>query len=429
MSNNPENSLNLNRWAPSGSEPASGELAFGGPALGHYDVVVVGARAAGAATAMLLARRGLRVLAVDRQAYGSDTLSTHALMRGAVVRLARWGLLDRIWDDGTPVIEHTDFTYGDETFSIPIRPEPGVPGLAAPRRTSLDPILVDGARVSGAEVLHRTSVRSLITDDARNPDRVTGVALTLADGREVTVSADLVIGADGRQSFVARSVGAPVIREARFSSAVTIGYYEDLDVDHHRFRWLFRRNGGGGVIPTTGGQVCIFTGMEPGFFKRSGRDDVAATHNRNIAALDPDLGVAVAAATSFGRLRSFPGAPGFFRRSHGPGWALVGDAGYFKDPYGAHGITDAFRDAERLTDAVLTGDLAGYEAERDELSMPMFTVLDRIASYEWDLNELQGLHRSLSEIMKAEEQNVTAEPATEPIGAVAAPAELLTVAA
>lgn len=395
------------------------------PAYSHYDAVVVGARAAGASTAMLLARRGLRVLAVDRQAFGSDTLSTHALMRGAVVRLARWGLLESIWDSGTPVIDRTSFTYGDKTFNIAIRPEPGVPGLAAPRRTTLDPILVNGARTAGAEVLHRTSVRSLITDDVRNPNRVTGVALTLADGRELTISADLVIGADGRQSFVARSVAAPVTCEGRFSSAVTIGYYEDLDVDRHAFRWLFRHNGGGGVIPTTDGQVCIFTGMEPGFFKRSGRHDVAATHNRNIAALDPDLAFAVAAANPVGRLRSFPGAPGYFRRSYGPGWALVGDAGYFKDPYGAHGITDAFRDAEQLTDAVLTGDLAGYEAERDEASMPMFTLLDRIASYQWDLDELQDLHRSLSEVMKAEEQTVTAEP----IGSGTAPAELFTVAA
>jgi len=113
-------------------------------------------------------------------------------------------------------------------------------------------------------------------------------------------------------------------------------------------------------------------------------------------------------ATPVGPMRSFPGVPGQFRKAHGPGWALVGDAGYFKDPFAAHGITDAFRDAELLTDAVLTGDFAGYEAHRDELSMPLFEVLDRIASHRWDLEELKHLHFRLSKAMKA------GEPATRP---------------
>ena len=132
------------------------------PKLPHYDAVIVGARAAGAATAMLLAKEGLRVLAVDRQAYGSDTLSTHALMRGAVDRLAHWGLLDVLWRQGNPVITSTQFQYGDESLSLDVRPSAGVPGLVAPRRTVLDPILVNAARAYGAEVLHETRVEELV---------------------------------------------------------------------------------------------------------------------------------------------------------------------------------------------------------------------------------------------------------------------------
>src|SRR5215467_4411875 len=116
--------------------------AFDGIAAG-YDAVVVGARAAGAATAMLLARRGLRVLAVDRGAYGSDTLSTHALMRAGVLQLARLGVLAGVLDSNTPAVRRTVFHYDGETVDVPIKPRDGVPALFAPRRTLLDRLLVD----------------------------------------------------------------------------------------------------------------------------------------------------------------------------------------------------------------------------------------------------------------------------------------------
>src|SRR5215213_9842030 len=128
----------------------------------HYDAVIVGARCAGAATAMLLAQAGLRVLAVDRQSYASDTLSTHALMRPAVMQLSRWGLLQTLIQSGAPLIDSTTFHYGAEEVMVPIRPEPGIPGLIAPRRTVLDRVLVDAARVEGATVMHDTPVHDLL---------------------------------------------------------------------------------------------------------------------------------------------------------------------------------------------------------------------------------------------------------------------------
>ena len=117
-----------------------------------YDAIVVGARVAGAATAMLLARRGLRVLMVDRRRPGSDTLSTHALMRGGVLQLSRWGLLDRVIAAGTPAVTQTVLHYGDTSETVAIRPKAGVPSLFAPRRTVLDPILVDAAEEEGVDV-------------------------------------------------------------------------------------------------------------------------------------------------------------------------------------------------------------------------------------------------------------------------------------
>ena len=87
----------------------------------RYNAVVVGARCAGAATAMLLARQGLSVLLVDRDRPGADTLSTLALMRAGVLQLSRWGLLDRVRAAGTPAITSTSFIYGEETITVPIK--------------------------------------------------------------------------------------------------------------------------------------------------------------------------------------------------------------------------------------------------------------------------------------------------------------------
>jgi flavin-dependent dehydrogenase len=97
-----------------------------------------------------------------------------------------------------------------------------------------------------------------------------------------------------------------------------------------------------------------------------------------------------------------PGVRGQFRKAVGPGWALVGDAGYFKDPFAAHGISDAFRDAELLADSVLSADFDSYESLREELSTPLFNVLDKIAGYQWDLDTLPGLHMDLSMAMRDE---------------------------
>ncbi|MDH5521184.1 MAG: hypothetical protein OEZ14_11710, partial [Acidimicrobiia bacterium] len=98
----------------------------------------------------------------------------------------------------------------------------------------------------------------------------------------------------------------------------------------------------------------------------------------------------------------FPGHVAQFRQACGPGWALVGDAGYFKDPAAAHGISDAVRDAELLSEAILGGDLENYERLRDDLSTGLFTILERIAGFDWTLDELPGLHRTLSRVMRDE---------------------------
>ena len=169
-------------------------MATGSAPSPDYDVVIVGARCAGAATALLLARRGLRVLAIDRGRYGSDTVSTHALMRAGVLQLARWGVLDGIKAAGTPVVRSTSFHYGDEIVAVQIKPQNDIEGLYAPRRTVIDRVLVDAARRAGAEIAFETELVDLVRGDS---GRVCGIRLRNGHARERQVSAGLVIGADG----------------------------------------------------------------------------------------------------------------------------------------------------------------------------------------------------------------------------------------
>ena len=160
----------------------------------HYDVIVVGGRVAGAATAMLLARGGLQVLLLEAARPGTDTLSTHALTRGGVLQLHRWGLLDTIVDSGTPAIHRTEFGYGDEHDTVPIRPGDGIPALYAPRRTILDSVLLHAARAAGAEIHTSTRVTGLLTESKR----IHGVeGIHRGTGPPFRATAALTVGADG----------------------------------------------------------------------------------------------------------------------------------------------------------------------------------------------------------------------------------------
>src|SRR4026207_2103765 len=131
----------------------------------RVDAVIVGARCAGAATALLLARAGARVLLVDKGVYGSDTTSTHALMRGAILQLHRWGVLPTIVAAGTPPVHSTTFSYREQDVTVPLAPKFRVSALSAPRRALLDRILVDAATASGAQVSYGVRIDDVIVDD------------------------------------------------------------------------------------------------------------------------------------------------------------------------------------------------------------------------------------------------------------------------
>ena len=367
------------------------------PANPAYDAVIVGGRCAGAATALMLARAGARVLVVDRQAYGSDRISTHALMRAAVLQLKRWNVLADVMAADTPAIRTTTFHYGEEEIPVAIKPQHGVDFLCAPRRTVLDRVLVDAARRAGAALRHGVSVTDLI----RAADgRIRGVTLRNEHGGVEHVPSDLVVGADGRQSMVARLVGAKTIKSGTAASGYVYGYYDGLaDEGTH---WYFAPGVAAGIIPTNGGQHCVFTGVPQDRFAETFRGDLEGGFAKIAAANSPRLAQLIATARLTGRLRGFGGGAGFLRQAHGPGWALVGDAGYFKDPLTAHGITDAFRDADLLANAIVDGRrqaFAYYQLQRDFLSQDLFQVTDEIAAFGWSMDRVKHLHQRLSTAM------------------------------
>jgi flavin-dependent dehydrogenase len=243
------------------------------------------------------------------------------------------------------------------------------------------------------------------------------------------VTAGIVIGADGLRSTVARLVGAKPYLVARHATAVVFGYWSGIQVEGYHFH--YRPGVSAGAIPTNDGQACVFTATPPERFSRETLPDLEGSYARVLREAAPDLAEHTRAATRVGKLRSFAGVPGMFRPAWGPGWALVGDAGYFKDPITAHGITDAFRDADLLAQAVIEGTdeaLARYQATRDDLALGFFEATDHVASFEWDYGSLQRSHRRASEEMARETSTLlewdrasVAEVADLDVAAVSAP--------
>ena len=344
-----------------------------------YDAIVIGARVAGAPTAMLLAQKGYRVLAVDRTSFPSDTMSTHFIGQEGVAALRRWDLLDAVIAAGTPPIASLTLDFGE--LRIPVPQPPDAPAYC-PRRTILDKLLVDAAASAGAEVRERFSVQELVWEDGG----VAGIRGRAAGGGTVEERARVVIGADGRHSVVARAV-AP--EEYNVRPALTCGYYSYWSGLALEGAEIALRPGRGILLfPTNDGLTCMGVECDREEFAAF-RADIDGTIMR-AAALVPGLAERVAAGRREERFQGGTEFPNYFRKPYGPGWALVGDAGYLKDPITGTGITDAFRDAELLAaalDAGLSGRepledaLAAYEEERNAVAFPMYEVTCRLAEF------------------------------------------------
>jgi flavin-dependent dehydrogenase len=346
----------------------------------RYDAIVVGARCAGSPTAMLLARQGYRVLVVDQATFPSDTLSTHLVHPPGVAALRRWGLLDRLLATGCPPIDTYAFDFGPFTISG----KPGTeetPLAYAPRRTVLDMLLVDAASEAGAEVRQGFTVDEVLFEDGR----ATGVRGHHQGGQSVREDARVVIGADGRRSLVARAVGAERYHERPPLLGAYYSYFSGLPMDG-RFEVYIRDRRSFAAWPTHDGLTLVIAGW-PHAELGAVRKDVEGAY-RAMFALAPSFDERLRAARREAR---FAGAavPGYFCKPFGPGWALVGDAGYNKDFITAQGIHDAFRDAEGCA-AALDRSFSGaapyeeamgeHQAARDAQVLPMYEFTCELAT-------------------------------------------------
>jgi 2-polyprenyl-6-methoxyphenol hydroxylase-like FAD-dependent oxidoreductase len=356
-----------------------------------YDAIIVGARCAGSPTAMLLARMGYRVLVVDRATFPSDTLSTHVVHPRGAALLAGWGLLDSLIATGCPPIHAYAFDFGPFTIA-------GTPGTAAspvaycPRRTVLDKLLVDAAARAGAEVREGFTVDEILIEEGR----VVGIRGHAKDGAVVEERARVVIGADGRGSIVARAVRPDQYHDRPALLASYYSYWSGLPMQG-RFEIYIRPHRGFAAVPTHDGLTLVIAGWPHAEFEAN-KGDIEG-HCLKTFELAPDFAKRIRGARRESR---FFGAavPNFFRKPFGPDWALVGDAGYNKDPITAQGITDAFCDAQRCAmalDEAFSGArsfesaMADYQRVRDAEDLPMYEFTCQLAALEPPPVELQRL--------------------------------------
>ncbi|SCL14843.1 Dehydrogenase (flavoprotein) [Micromonospora nigra] len=347
-----------------------------------HDVIVVGARCAGSPVAMLLARRGHRVLMVDRSSFPSDAISTHYLHQTGLSRLKAWGLLDAVIDAKTPPIRKMHYLNNGIELNGFADPIDGIDAVYCPRRIVLDEILVNAARGAGVEVLEQFTVTDLVFSEGK----VVGVRGREADGPEREFRASLVVGADGVHSKVASKVGAELYNVRPAAGFTYYSYYSGLDWGmHHKTgfneQWF-------GTWPTNDNLNMVAIICTKRHLKEFRQDP----ERRFQAVLDdvaPEMG---AQLREQGRreepLRPMRYPDNYYRRAYGPGWALVGDAGYHKDPITGWGITDAFLHGEMLAERIhegLSGQrimeeaLADYNKERDEQSAGVYDYTTMIA--------------------------------------------------
>jgi 2-polyprenyl-6-methoxyphenol hydroxylase-like FAD-dependent oxidoreductase len=387
----------------------------------RHDVVVVGSRAAGAATALLLARLGHDVALVDRAVFPADTVSTHQLARPGVVQLQRWGLLQDVLDSGAPAIRRITFTADGTSVTRTVKHKAGVDLLVAPRRHVLDTLVAEAAARAGAHLRLGVTVDGVHLDDA---GRAVGVYGYDGVGRPVDLAARFVVGADGLRSRVARSVGAGIVEDRGTHGAAQYAYFTGLPWPG--IELIVGERALTGVFPTHAGEACVWIcGPSQGAHdvrrRASSRDEAFTAYLRRTA---PELAERLAAAQRTSPVTGMLRGPNHIRRAYGPGWALVGDAGYHRDAVTGHGLSDAYRDAELLATALddalrgaadETAALAGYERRRNRALREVFELTCAMVAYPSAarFTELQkrlahALDREAAELIAHDEQMLAA---------------------
>ena len=384
-----------------------------------YDAIIVGARCAGAPTAMLLASKGYRVLLVDKAAFPSDTISTHIIWPHGAEIMARWGLLERLAATGCPPIA-LDMTFDVGPFALKggVTDTNGGRGGFCPRRTILDKILVDGAVESGVELRERFTVEQLVWAD----DRVTGIKGRSHTGGSVEERASVVIGADGAHSYVAKAVRAPEYDVKPPLVTFYYSYYSGFEAgDVEQYVREFQ---GAACFPTNDG-LTLIAAVWPSKRFTEVRADIEG-HVRKVHESTPSVADRLQRARREEKWVGTAGVANYFRKPYGPGWALVGDAGYDKDPLTAQGISDAFIDAENLTEALDAGfdrnrplddALGEYQSRRDQRARPMYEFTCQLAMLEPPPPQMRQLFAALRGSQEATNQFFSALTGSFPLPA------------
>jgi flavin-dependent dehydrogenase len=391
----------------------------------QFDAIVIGARVAGSPTAMLLARRGYRVLLVDRATFPSDTISTHLIHPRGVAALARWGLADAVAATHCPPIQRYRLDFGP--FAIVGRPAgvAAAPTAFAPRRMVLDELLVDAAGQAGAEVREGFTVDGLVIEAGT----VTGIRGHSTGSPSVVERARVVIGADGASSLVARAVDAPRYVDVPAFEALYLAYWSGLPTDGE-YQLYARERRGLAAVPTNDGLTVALVAWPMDEFEAN-RRDLLGNYLRAFEA-DPAVADRIRGAT---RESKPVGAVmrNFYRQSNGPGWALVGDAGYHKDAVTAQGISDAFLDAESLVDAIdeaFSGrrpwdvTMAARQDARDRRTRAMFELTCQFASMDPPSEESAQLFAAVAADPRASEDFVSTYAGSMAVEDFFAPANL-----
>jgi 2-polyprenyl-6-methoxyphenol hydroxylase-like FAD-dependent oxidoreductase len=384
-----------------------------------YDAIVVGARCAGSPTAMLLARKGYRVLLMDRATFPSDTLSTHIIWPHGAEVLDRWGLLERLAATGCPPIAlQMIFDVGPFALKGGVIDTNRGRGGFCPRRTVLDEILVRAAVESGAELREDFSAVELMKEG----DKVTGLKGRGKAGGSVAEQARIVIGADGVHSFVAKSVDAAEYNTIPPLGTFYYSYYSGFDGED--IEQYVRDYQTAGCFPTHDG-LTLIAAVWPAARFREVRADVEG-HVRTLHQSTPSVADRLAVAKREEKWVGTAGVPNYFRKPYGPGWALVGDAAYNKDPITAQGISDAFIDAEGLANAIDAGfserqpleeALAEHVARRDERVTPLYHFTCELAKLEPPPPQMQQLFAALHHNQEATNQFYSAITGSMPLPA------------
>ena len=363
-----------------------------------FDAIIVGARCAGAPTAMRLAQSGFKILLVDKATFPSDTISTHIIWPHGAEVLEKWGLLQKLARTGVPPIcRRITFDVGPFALRGTIPDANDGRGGFCARRTVLDALLVEAAAEAGVDVRVGFTVDEIMTTAN---GAVCGIRGHSNRGQVMEEKARIVIGADGVNSFVARAVHAPEYDTRPVAACCYYSYFSGVEQDDIE---LYVRDGYAfGGAPTNDGLHLVMVNWPTRDFSTI-RTDVDGFVARALKG-STDFAARVRDGRREDKWHGTAGVPGYFRKPFGNGWALAGDASYNRDPITAQGISDAFIDADALASTLgmwLSGKghfddlMTAHESARNERVRPMFEFTTHLAALEPPPPEMRALFGAL----------------------------------